>query len=99
MFFIIVPDISIHKAKAFCAPRRDYEKLKQGWNGYVGYDAWFAQDLNNAHLISVGLHHAHVAAFQALLAKHGGDFTAFYRAARELARLPPDERAATLGRI
>ena len=87
------------KAEAFRALRRDYEKLKQGWNGYVGYDAWFAQDLNNAHLISVGLYHAHVAAFRTLLTHKQGDLEAFYAAAAELARRPKPERTAALSAL
>jgi predicted aminopeptidase len=61
-----------------------------------GYDAWFAQDINNAHLASVGLYHQFVPAFQALLTSVHGDLTAFYRLAHELSRLPKEERTARL---
>jgi len=60
------------------------------------YDAWFAQDINNAHLASVGLYHQYVRAFQTLLASVQGDLAAFYRLARELSRLPKEERTARL---
>ena len=61
-----------------------------------GYDSWFTQDLNNAHLASVGLYHQYVPAFQALLASVHGDLPAFYRLARALSRLPTAERTARL---
>ncbi len=64
-----------------------------------GYDAWFAQDINNAHLASVGLYHQYVPAFQALLTSVQGDLPAFYRLALELSRLPKEERTARLSEL
>jgi len=61
-----------------------------------GYNAWFAQGINNAHLASVGLYHRYVPAFQALLASVQGDLPAFYRLAHDLGRLPEEERIARL---
>ena len=61
-----------------------------------GYDSWFTQDLNNANLASVGLYHAYVPAFQALLAGAHGDLPTFYRLAHALSRLPTAERTAQL---
>lgn len=83
------------KAKIFTEMRQEYERLKSGWD-YAGYDGWFAQDLNNAHLASLGAYHRYVPSFQALLARHQGDLTAFYRAVEELGRLPIIERTAAL---
>jgi len=84
------------KALVFAELRDEYELLKASWNGYRGYDAWFAQDLNNAHLASLGLYHRHVSAFQAMLARYQGDLAAFYGAVNELGRLPAIERLAAL---
>jgi predicted aminopeptidase len=84
------------KAKTFAELKRDYGKLKTSWGGHDGYDDWFAQDLNNAHLTSVGTYHQHVVAFRSLLKQHRGDLDGFYRAAEELGRLPPEERVAAL---
>lgn len=84
------------KARVFEELRNDYAKLKAGWNGYAAFDNWFAQDLNNAHVIAIGLYTQYVAAFQALLAQHGGDLATFYREVERLAQLPPDERAVVL---
>lgn len=84
------------KALIFGQLREDYKTLKHTWGGYTGFDAWFAQDLNNAHVASVGTYHRYVAAFQQLLTRHNGDLTAFYEAAAELARLPGDARQSAL---
>ena len=80
------------KARTFDALRAEYAELRNRWGGYAGYDAWFAQDLNNAHLAAVGLYHRHVPAFQSLLEHAAGDMQAFYRGARSLRRLPEAER-------
>ena len=84
------------KARVFEELRNDYAKLKTIWNGYSAFDNWFKQDLNNAHLAAIGLYSQYVAAFQALLAQHGGNLAAFYREVERLAQLPPDERAVVL---
>jgi predicted aminopeptidase len=84
------------KALVFDELRRDYEKLKKTWGGYGGFDGWFAQNPGNAHLAAIGMYHHYVPAFEALLARHGGDLAAFYRHAADLARLPPGEREAQL---
>jgi len=84
------------KARVFEELRNDYAKLKTIWNGYSAFDNWFNQDLNNAHLAAIGLYSQYVAAFQTLLAQHGGDLAAFYREVERLAQLPPDERAVVL---
>ena len=76
--------------------RDRYQELKEEWNGYAGYDRWFAQDLNNAKLAGVGTYHQLVPAFEALYKREGQDFAAFYRAAEAIGRLPPAEREARL---
>ena len=84
------------KARVFEELRNDYAKLKTIWNGYSAFDNWFNQDLNNAHLAAIGLYSQYVAAFQALLAHHGGDLAAFYREVERLAQLPSHERTVVL---
>lgn len=86
------------KMRVFGELRNDYATLKADWGGYTVFDNWFAQDLNNAHLIAIGLYTQYVAAFQTLLAQHGGNLADFYREVERLAQLPPDERVATLVR-
>lgn len=92
-------EMRARKAQVFAELRTAHAGLRTRWNGYDGYDAWFAQDLNNAHLALVGLYHEYVPAFQALLREVHGDLPAFYRLVRRLARLPPAERAARLSAL
>ncbi|MSQ20545.1 MAG: aminopeptidase [Betaproteobacteria bacterium] len=86
------------KSRLFAALRADYETMKRDeWGGFPGYDRWFAQDLNNAHLASVATYTELVPAFRRLLAKNNGDFTAFYREVKGLAARPKAERLTLLG--
>lgn len=86
----------IAKAQAFEELRSEYAALRKNWGSYADYDKWFAQDLNNAHLAVIGIYHQHVTAFQILLMQRDGDLTAFYRAVKEMASLPKNERDMTL---
>ena len=47
-------------------------------------------------LVPVGLYRDHLPAFEALLARQGGDLERFYRAAEELGRRPRAERMRAL---
>jgi predicted aminopeptidase len=79
--------------------RSNYAALKTRWGGYEGYDSWFTQDLNNARLVSIGLYHQHVAAFQKLLARRGSDLTVFYHAVEEMVRQPKEKRDSALSAL
>jgi len=80
------------KARLFAAMGSDYVILKRGWGGYDGYDAWFADGLNNAKLAAVGTYRDYVPCFRELFRQAGGDFAAFYRAAAAIGALPEDQR-------
>ncbi len=84
------------KAALFADLQRDYARLKEQWGGFAGYDRYFAQDLNNAHLAAVGAYNDLVPAFSALLASKGGDFGAFYAEVKRIAALPKEQRDAAL---
>lgn len=84
------------KAATYAALKSDYQALKISWDGYAGYDRFFARDLNNASLASVAAYTDLVPGFQRLLAQHNGDLKAFYRAAKDLGRLPKAERLVRL---
>jgi predicted aminopeptidase len=86
----------VAKKQAFIGVREDYWKLKKNWEGYTGYDAWFSRDLNNAHLVSVGLYNQYVPAFQALLNQHNGNLKAFYGSVEELSQLSKATRVEKL---
>jgi len=73
-----------------------YQALRRSWNGYAGYDRWFASPVNNARLIPVSTYGRLVPAFRALFRNSGEDFAAFYAACEELADLPPAQRQAAL---
>jgi len=87
------------KAELFTEMRSDYVTLKASWGGFAGYDRWFAEKPNNALLASVVIYTKRVPAFEALLAREGGDLTRFYAAAKALARMSAPERTAALDRL
>lgn len=78
---------------------RDYERLKVSWDGFTGYDMWFARRPNNAQIASVAIYTRLVPGFRALLREHRGDLPRFYAAAKALAEMPEDERTAALERL
>lgn len=93
----MAPDVMrAEKAAVFAALNADYLKLKESWGGFAGYDQWFARPPSNALLASVGIYTRRVPAFQALLAREGGDLERFYTAVKALARLSKPERTAAL---
>jgi len=79
------------KARIFAALRDEYQVLKANWGGYNGYDRFFAEPLNNAHLASVATYNDLLPGFRALLAKEK-DFSRFYAAVRNMSNLPSVER-------
>ena len=83
------------KARLFEGMRQDYEIEKNSFI-IIRYDRWFAQELNNAHLVSIRQYESRVAAFERLFQQNGEDFGKFYEAARELAELDPEQRRARL---
>jgi predicted aminopeptidase len=87
------------KKRVIQALREEYGRLKAAWGGFSGYDHWFAGDINNAQLASVALYTQMVPAFQALLSWEGGDLPQFYRAVKQIAKVPKTDRLATLQRL
>jgi predicted aminopeptidase len=84
------------KAETFAAMKAEYLILKSSWGGFAGYDRFFAQELNNAHLVPVATYSELVPGFRRLLAENGGDFKRFYAAVREIGKLPKEQRQAKL---
>jgi predicted aminopeptidase len=82
------------KDRAFETLRREYEALKDSWQGSAEYDAWFAQPLNNATLASVATYTRWVPALRARLKEVG--LTAFYADAAEAAELDAEQREERL---
>lgn len=84
------------KAKLFADLRTAYRERVQAWGGDDRFQGWFDDGLNNARLASLGAYYELVPAFQALLAREGGDLPRFYARVRELAHLPPEARRERL---
>lgn len=86
------------KAEIFQAMQVDYGDLKQRWGGYAGYDRWFAEPLNNAHLALVATYHDLVPGFRALLQQES-ELGKFYAAVRSISALAPQQRHQQLAAL
>ena len=84
------------KASRLDRLRQDYAALKEQWGGYTGYDAWFANGVNNAQLATVNTYNKLVLAFTALLNEENGNLPAFYARVQALEKLGKEERHAQL---
>jgi predicted aminopeptidase len=80
------------KRRTFEALRESYGALRTQWGGHAPFDAWFAQDINNAHLASIATYFACVPGFERELKAVGGNLPAFYTRVRELAKLDRHRR-------
>jgi predicted aminopeptidase len=94
---------SERKVALFALLKREYGDLKKGWPDprypgglYGGYDGFFAQELNNAHLAAINTYTDKVAAFERLLQRNQQDLPKFYAEVKRLAALSQNERDAAL---
>jgi len=86
------------KADLLARLRADYATMNATrWNGYGGYDDWFAR-ANNAALGVLASYTSLVPGFERLFEREGRDFTRFYAEVRRIASLPPADRRAALER-
>jgi predicted aminopeptidase len=82
--------------------QRLFEQMRADWQQRPdadGYQAWFAGELNNARLATVGAYFDWVPAFEQIYADSGNNFEDFYQEAERLAMRPPQQRAAELERL
>ena len=100
------------KSAVFAQLNADYAALRAQWvaedtrfapsattqpaNRYTGYDAYFARELNNAHLAAIATYTEHVAGFQGLLHEADGDLPRFFVRVKVLAGQPAAARAKAL---
>jgi predicted aminopeptidase len=91
-----VEEKRLQKRRLFGAMRASYAGLRRRWGGDEGYDAWFADGLNNAKVAAVGTYRDYVPWFRQLFRRCGGDFASFYRAAAAVGALPKAQRLAQL---
>jgi len=87
------------KARLLGELEADYGALKARWGGFDGFDRFFAQKPNNAHLASVAAYTVLVPAFERLLEREGNDLARFYAAVKALAAQPKAERDAALAAL
>jgi predicted aminopeptidase len=80
------------KRQTFEALRKTYTALREQWGGHAPFDAWFAQDINNAHLASIATYFVCVPGFERELKAVGGNLPAFFRRVRQLAKLDQPQR-------
>ena len=78
---------------------KDYAELRASWDGppqrLAGYDRWVAQ-ANNASFGAQAAYDELVPDFEALFARSGGNWPAFYDAVKRLSQLPQPERRIIL---
>ena len=85
------------KKAVFDTMRDNYAQLKeQEWEGYTGYDNWFARPMNNARLVSVATYRKWIPAYAALFEEQGRDFSAFFERVTELSKMDFAERQQLL---
>lgn len=90
-------DKRARKEAIFAALHDDYLRIKvERWGGWGGYERYFSQKLNNAHLAAVGVYDDLVPAFEALLQEQDGDFGRFYDRVKILAREDRERRMQAL---
>lgn len=87
------------KAQLTAQLLQDYQSLKAQWNGYDGYDRWFAGPLNNAQLSTVATYHQLEPGFRALFNQSDNNLALFYQRCRELADLEQSERHSYLNQL
>ncbi|MCM2268816.1 MAG: aminopeptidase [Thermoanaerobaculia bacterium] len=87
------------KRRILAAFRDAHRRLRAAGELGARWDGWLALEVNNAHLAAAADYTLWVPAFVALHAERGGDFPAFYAAARELGELPAARREERLAAL
>jgi predicted aminopeptidase len=88
------------KSAEFERLRHAYRQLRdEQWHGDMRFDAWINGPLNNAKLLPFGLYDQWVPAFAGLFQQVDGDWRAFHAQAKQLGRLPFDQRRQALQRL
>lgn len=88
----------VRKLQAFQELRAHYTKQRAEFQ-ILNYDRWFAQTLNNAHLLGFSQYTVWVPAFAALFRQSEGRFETFYEAVRTLGQLPAEDRRARMSSL
>ncbi|MGM9515069.1 aminopeptidase [Roseateles sp. DB2] len=84
------------KREAMAAILSEYRHWRDGpWQGFAGYDGWFAR-ANNAAFGVLAAYHGLVPAFERLFVTQCADWGHFHAEARRLAALPKAQRQQAL---
>jgi predicted aminopeptidase len=87
----------VRKKQIFAGLQAAYVELKNTrWGGWAGYDRYFAQSLNNAHLGAIGAYNDLVPNFEAMLHAEGDDLPRFYERVKKLSKESRDQRTKAL---
>jgi predicted aminopeptidase len=84
------------KLQRLAALRQSYLDLRSRGGGGPGWDAWFSQPLNNAHLAPIGAYYDMVHHFRRLFNALDKDFEVFYKAVGRIADGPKQGPRTTL---
>jgi predicted aminopeptidase len=84
------------KRQTLAKLREEYAGLEAQWGGHAPFEAWFRDDLNNAHLASISTYYDCVPGFRRELESSGGDLGVFYRRVGQLAKLDKAARDAAV---
>jgi predicted aminopeptidase len=89
-----LPPVQLKEAKdrVFANLRAQYQKLKESWGGYSGYDEWFSRELNNAQLNTIANYYDFLPAFERVLEMNGNDMEKFYAEVERLSKIDKDQR-------
>ncbi|CAM3533837.1 Aminopeptidase [Deinococcus saxicola] len=89
-------EVQTRKAQVIQTLNDRYAALKVSWDGYAGYDGWFARGANNASLGAVAAYATLAPDFLALLERNGGDIPKMIAAAAECTKRPGAARQSCL---
>jgi len=97
LFASTVPEDQMRTAKLaiFDNLRQSYQQLRESWQGFSGYDAWFNQ-VNNARFASIDTYHRWVPAFKVIFAQEKNQLPDFFRRCKTIAALPEQQRQLLL---
>ncbi len=79
-------DLYIRKQQEFGRLKFEYGQLKETWNGYAGYDAWFNRTLGNADLVSAATYESCVPSLTRVLRSVNDDLPRFYETVKAMER-------------
>ncbi len=86
------------KQAIFTSMQQSYQQLRESWEGYSGYDAWFGK-VNNAKFAALNAYHRWVPAFRLAMLQEKNDLGSFYRRCQAIAQQPQEQRRQLLDRL